>query len=108
MQYKGYSARIEYVQESAIFHGEVIDLRDVITFQGKSVDELQIAFKESIEDYLEFCKVRGEEPERPFSGKFILRISPELHHKIYVKAIQAGESLNSWVKGVLEEALEKS
>lgn len=105
MQYKGYSARIEYVQEAATFHGEVVDLRDVVTFQGKSVAELQQAFEESIDDYLEFCRSRGEKPEKPFSGKFVLRIPPELHHKIYIKASQSGTSLNNWVKTVLEEAV---
>ena len=62
-----------------LFHGEVIGLRDVITFQGCSVDELRIALKDLIEDYLAFCRSRGEEPERPFSGQFVVRISPDAH-----------------------------
>ncbi|MFQ5639650.1 MAG: type II toxin-antitoxin system HicB family antitoxin, partial [bacterium] len=65
MQYKGYLARIEFDEEANIFHGEVINIRDVITFQGKSVEELKKAFEESVEDYLEFCAERNEEPERP-------------------------------------------
>jgi len=107
MQYKGYSACIEYVQEAGTFHGEVVDLKDVITFQGKSVAELQQAFEDSVEDYLEFCRSRGEKPERPYSGKFVLRIPPELHKEIFLRAAQSGQSLNSWVKAVLEEIVSK-
>ena len=66
MSYKGYEAVIEFDDEAELFHGEVINLRDVITFQGASVTELKDALKDSVEDYLAFCKERGEEPEKPF------------------------------------------
>jgi predicted HicB family RNase H-like nuclease len=102
MEYKGYIGKVEYDDEAGIFHGEVINLRDVITFQGEAVDELRQAFRESVDDYLEFCAERGEQPEKPFSGKFILRIPPELHRKIYVRAKTSDKSLNSWVTEVLE------
>jgi predicted HicB family RNase H-like nuclease len=102
MEYKGYIGKVEYDDEAGIFHGEVINLRDVITFQGETVEELRLAFRESIEDYLDFCAERGEQPEKPFSGKFILRIPPELHRKIYVRAKTSDKSLNSWVIDVLE------
>ena len=78
MEYKGYIGKVEVDDEAGILHGEVINLRDVITFEGETVDELRLAFKESIDDYLEFCVERGEEPEKPFSGKFIVRLAPEL------------------------------
>ncbi|HYN87276.1 MAG TPA: type II toxin-antitoxin system HicB family antitoxin [Ardenticatenaceae bacterium] len=65
MQYKGYSGQVEFDDEAGIFHGEVVNIRDVITFQGKSVAELRQAFEESIEDYLAFCTERGEEPDQP-------------------------------------------
>ena len=64
MEYKGYIGRVELDDEAGLFHGEVINTRDVITFQGTSVEELRQAFADSIEDYLEFCKERGEEPDR--------------------------------------------
>ena len=102
MEYKGFVGKVEYDDEAGIFHGEVINLRDVITFQGNTVEELRHAFRESIEDYLKFCKERGEKPEKPFSGKFMLRIPPELHRKIYVKAKVSDMSINSWVTDVLE------
>ena len=102
MEYKGYIGKVEYDDEAGIFHGEVIDLRDVITFQGESVETIRQAFRDSIDDYLEFCAERNEEPEKAFSGKFIVRIPPELHRNIYTQAKVTGKSLNSWVREILE------
>ena len=102
IEYKGYIGHVEYDDEVGIFHGEVVNTRDVITFQGRSVSELRRAFKESIEDYLEFCTERGEEPDKPFSGKFTIRLDPELHRKIYLRARTSRKSLNTWVKEALE------
>jgi predicted HicB family RNase H-like nuclease len=105
MTYKGYTGKVEYDDEARLFHGEVINLRDVITFQGTSVEELRQAFRDSVDDYLEFCTVRGEAPEKPFSGKFMVRIDPELHRELFVKARLANKSLNTWVNEVLETAV---
>ncbi len=105
MEYKGYIAKIEFDDEADIFHGEVINLRDVITFQGKSVEEIRNAFKDSVEDYLEFCAERNEEPEKPYSGKFSIRLSPELHRQISLKAKREKKSLNVWVSETLETAV---
>jgi predicted HicB family RNase H-like nuclease len=105
MEYKGYVGKVEFDDEAAIFHGEVIDTRDVITFQGRSVDELKTAFKESIDDYLAFCKQRGEEPSKPFSGQFITRIPPELHRQVNLAASISGKSLNAWVSEQLQAAV---
>lgn len=97
MKYKGYIGHVEYDDEAKIFHGEVVGLRDIITFQGKSVDELDQAFKDSVDDYLTWCKERGEKPEKTFSGTFNLRIPPELHAKLVFQAKMIGLSLNSYV-----------
>ncbi len=102
MKHKGYTGRVEFDSDAGIFHGEVMDTRDVITFQGKTVDEIQKAFKNSVDEYLDFCRERGEQPDKPFSGKFILRLSPELHHKLHIRAIDSGKSLNAWVSDTLE------
>jgi predicted HicB family RNase H-like nuclease len=83
----------------------VINTRDVITFQGQSVAELKVAFRESVDDYLAFCKERGEAPEKPFSGQFVTRISPELHRQVHLAAVVAGKSLNAWVTERLGEAV---
>ena len=105
MKYKGYEALVSLDDVQGIFHGEVINIRDVITFQGQSVSELKQAFIESVEDYLEFCAQRGEEPEKPFSGRFVVRIDPELHKQIYIKAKQEGKSLNTWVSEKLSSGM---
>jgi len=67
MTYKGYQARVELDEEAGVFHGEVINTRDVITFQGSSVEKLKQAFEDSVDDYVEFCASRGEDPEKPVS-----------------------------------------
>jgi predicted HicB family RNase H-like nuclease len=107
MEYKGYIGKVEVDEEGSILHGEVINIRDVVTFEGLSVDELRKAFRDSIEDYLDFCAQRGEVPEKPFSGKFVIRLPAELHRKAYIKAKLADKSLNSWVTEVLETAVKK-
>lgn len=101
MNYKGYMGKVEYDDEAGLFHGEVINLRDVITFAGETVQELKQAFQDSVEDYLAFCAARGEEPEKPFSGTFTVRISPELHRAIAVQARLSNQSLNSWLGDML-------
>ena len=98
MTYKGYAGHVEFDDEANIFHGEVINIRDVITFQGSSVKELQKAFKDSVDDYLVFCEKRGEQPDKPFSGKFVVRIKPEDHRQIFIAAKKSGKSLNAWVR----------
>ena len=104
LKYKGYAWQINYNDDMKILHGEVIDTRDVITFKGKIVDEIEQAFREYIDDYLEFCNERGEQPDKPFSGKFILRMRPKLHHKLFLKANRSGKSLNKWVVDELDSA----
>lgn len=107
MEYKGYIGHVEFDDEAEIFHGEVINTRDVITFQGKSVEEIKTAFRDSVEDYLSYCVKLGQEPEKPFTGKFMLRIPPDLHRKIYVAAKQSGESINAWIKKQLTHSVER-
>jgi predicted HicB family RNase H-like nuclease len=97
MNYKGYQAKVELDEKAGLFHGEVINTRDVITFQGCSVDELKQAFQDSVDDYLDFCASRGEDPEKPFSGKFLVRVPPEVHRKIMANARRQGKSLNAYV-----------
>lgn len=98
MNYKNFEAAVNFDEDAEIFHGEVVNTRDVITFQGSSVKELKKAFEDSVEDYLEFCRERGEEANQPFSGKLIVQISPELHRHLNQKAKHSGKSLNSLVE----------
>ncbi|TAK11636.1 MAG: type II toxin-antitoxin system HicB family antitoxin [Anaerolineae bacterium] len=103
MEYKNYIATVEFDDQALIFHGEVINTNDVITFQGQTAAELHQAFIDSVEDYLAFCRARGEEPERPFSGRFVLRIDPALHRRLFVKAKQSKKSLNALIAETLEK-----
>jgi len=105
MEYKGYVGRVEFDDEAGIFHGEVINTRDVTTFQGQSVAELRKAFRDSVEDYLAFCASRGEEPDKPFSGQFVTRVTPELHRQVSVAASLSGQSLNAWLSRQLQSAI---
>ena len=105
LQHKGYTGVVEFDDEANIFHGEVLHLNDVITFQGASVEQLRRAFIESVEDYLAFCAERGEEPEKPFSGQFVVRVSPELHRKMSIGAHLEHTSLNAFVTQAVQEKL---
>ncbi len=104
LSYKGYMGHVEFDAEAGLFHGEVLDTRDVITFQGTSVEELTKAFHDSIDDYLEFCQQRGEAPDKPFSGRLMLRVPPTLHRRVYGQAKKEGKSLNQWILDKLKEA----
>jgi predicted HicB family RNase H-like nuclease len=104
MTYKGYSGVVQYDDEAKIFHGEVINTRTVITFQGTTVDEIETAFRDSVDDYLDWCRERNKDPEKPFSGKFVLRLSPELHRRLNIRAKTDNMSLNSFIVQTLERA----
>jgi predicted HicB family RNase H-like nuclease len=104
MQYKGYLSRVELDDQANLFHGEVVNIRDVVTFQGTTVDELHRAFEDSVDDYLAFCAERGEEPDPPFSGRLAVRLSPEQHRNVVLAADKAGKHLDQWTAEVLEHA----
>ena len=103
MTYKEYTGVVEFDDDARIFHGEVIGLKDVITFQGESVTELEKAMAESIDFYLEWCAERGKNPEKPFSGKFLVRTDLEVHSKAVVAATRMGLSLNKYVEKAIED-----
>ncbi len=105
MEYKGYFAKVEYDDDADIFHGEVINLKDVITFEGETVKQIKEAFRDSVDDYLDFCAKRGENPEKPYSGKFVVRVEPELHKEVAIKAHKAGKSLNLWIADAISEKI---
>lgn len=103
MKYKGYFGDVMYDDEAKLFHGEVIGLKDVITFQGTNVSEIEQAFKDSVDDYLQWCDERDEEPEKTFSGNLHLRINPKLHAKLAQEAARHSTSLNSFIIEKLEK-----
>ena len=103
MIYKGYTGVVEFDEKAHIFHGEVIGLRDVITFQGTSVEELEKAMAESVDFYLDWCEERGKTPGKPFSGKFMVRTSPALHTRAVIAAARVGLSLNKYIEKAIED-----
>jgi predicted HicB family RNase H-like nuclease len=105
MEYKGYIGKAEYDDEAEIFYGEVIGLKDVITFKGSSVKELQKSFHGSVDDYLDFCKRMGKSPDVTASGRLILRIPAELHSRAATVAKSEGRSLNTWIADAVNEKL---
>lgn len=104
MNYKGYTARIEFDERDDIFVGRLLGVRDIISFQGDSVAELRSQFQVAVDDYLEDCAERGITPDKPTSGKVMLRIRPEVHAAATIAAQVAGKSLNQWADEVFEQA----
>lgn len=107
MTYKGYEGLVQFDEEAGLLHGEVINLRDVVTFQGSSVAEVTQAFHDSVDDYLEFCASRGEDPEKPFSGKLLVRIKPDLHRDLNKLARLSHRSVNTLASEALEQYVAK-
>ncbi|RWX50321.1 putative nuclease of the RNAse H fold, HicB family [Candidatus Electrothrix marina] len=108
ISYKGYAAKIEFDPEDNILFGNIIGIRDTVGFHGESVSELKDAFHEAVDFYLESCEKAGREPNKPFSGKFMVRVDPSLHGKVAAAAVSAGKSLNKWVAETLEQAVHAS
>lgn len=105
MNSKGYTARVEYDERDDIFVGRVLGLRSIISFHGKTVTELRREFALAIKDYLADCGEQGISPEKPASGKLLLRVPPEVHSRALIKAQAMGKSLNQWATEALEQAV---
>jgi len=105
LKYKGYAGIVEYDAEGKIFTGEVMGLRDVITFQGRTPEELEDSFHQSVDLYLEMCARDKIAPQKPFSGRFNVRPNPELHRQLALRAAQEKISLNEWVTHTLQESV---
>ncbi len=105
--YKGYSGSIEFDDDDMVFHGRVLGIRDIVTFEAESAGELVKAFHDSVDDYLAFCKERGAEPQKPYSGKLALRTTPEVHALLSKAAAHDGKSINQWISDTLAEVARK-
>ena len=106
MNFQGYTARVEYDERDDIFVGRVLGLRSVISFHGKTVAELRREFVAAIKDYLADCQEQGVSPEKPASGKLLIRVPPEVHSRALIKAQAMGKSLNQWATEALEQAVQ--
>ncbi len=105
MTYKGYTARVEYSEEDGCFVGHLIGMRDIVGFDATTVKQLQSRFRKAVDDYLWASEQLGAKPEKPYSGRMMVRVAPELHAKASIAAQSAGTSLNQWVSQALERAV---
>ena len=105
MEYRGDRGVVVFDEEAGLLHGEVVDTRDVITFQGTSVSEVQQAFRDSVDEYLAICSERGREPDRPYSGRIALRLPSQVHRAAATAARTERKSLNAWLTELIDRAV---
>ena len=105
MSHKGYTARVEFDDRDNIFVGRVLGIRTMISFHGETVARLRREFKAAVDDFLHECEEQGLKPEKPASGKLLLRVPPEVHSAALVAAQAAGKSLNQWATELLQDAV---
>ena len=105
MTHRGYAAHIEYSEEDQAFVGHIAGIRDVVGLHGESVQELRAAFIEAVDDYLETCAKLGRSPQKPYSGKIMLRVDPAIHARAAAAAEAQGKSLNAWAQELLQKAV---
>jgi predicted HicB family RNase H-like nuclease len=108
IEYKGYTGVFEYDPEIETFAGHVVELRDEIYFEGDAIKELKASMMRAVDHYLDVCKKRGDDPERPFSGQLRVRMDSKLHQRAAARAATSGVSLNALVVRALEHELEKA
>jgi predicted HicB family RNase H-like nuclease len=108
MEYKGYVGRSEVNEEAGLIFGEVIGLRDVITYQGKTTEEARRSFEESIDLYLETCAEEGIDPDKPYSGNLLIRTKAPIHRALVALAKTRGQSLNTLIDSILSKAVRKA
>lgn len=101
MKYKGYTATVEYSDEDDCLIGHIAGINDIIGFHASSVKELHTTFEQAVDDYIQTCQKLGKSPQKPYSGKIMLRIPPEVHTKVAIIAKSHGKSLNSWLAELL-------
>ena len=104
MAYNGYTARIEYDDDDGIFVGHLAGIRDIVSFHGSTVNELRKHFHEAVDHYLAVCQERGEQPQKPYSGNLMLRLSPDIHAAVATASQIKGKSINQWAAEALNKA----
>jgi len=104
IEYKGYIAKIEFDEEDQILTGVVIGMDDLICFHAENTHEIVPVFHNIVDDYLKACKEKGIQPQKSFSGRFMLRLPPQLHAKVAALASSAEKSINAWIAEQLEKA----
>lgn len=103
MSYKGYIGSVNYSDKDQVFFGKIEGINGLVNFEGESVKELTAAFHEAVEDYLAYCKDEGIEPDKSYTGVLNVRLTPAIHRQIAMLALQAGQSINAFIRDALEE-----
>lgn len=101
LEYKGYHTKIEYSAEEMLLRGKIDGIDDLVNFESDSAEKIVEEFHLAVDDYLEFCKDVGKEPDKEYSGTFNVRIKPELHRKLSLLASKNGDTLNATVEKVI-------
>ncbi len=104
--FRGYTARVAFDERDNIFVGRILGIRNIISFHGKTVTTLRTEFENAVKDYMNDCEEQGLKPEKPASGKMLLRVPPEVHGRALVIAQASGKSLNQWATDVLQHAVQ--
>jgi predicted HicB family RNase H-like nuclease len=105
LHYKNYTGSVEFSEEDAVFHGKVLGIKSLISFEGDSVRAITSDFHKAVDEYLTLCTAKGKAPEKPFKGSFNVRISTDLHRKLALTATSRGISLNSLVEDVIRQSV---
>jgi len=108
MTYKGYLGSVAYSDKDKVFFGKIEGINGLVNFEGESVKELTTAFHEAVDDYLAYCEAEGIEPEKCYTGVLNVRLTPAIHRQIAMLAIQAGVSINAYIRDALEEKVVES
>lgn len=108
MNYKGYDGSVKYSAEDRLLYGEILGIRDTITYDGTDVASIETNFKAAVDEYLRFCQETGKEPEKPFPGTFNVRVGSDLHRRASLLGAERGQKLNKVVAEALEEYLKRA
>ncbi len=108
MTYKGYIGSVSYSDKDQVFFGKIEGINGLVNFEGESVKELTEAFHEAVDDYLAYCQDEGIEPDKSYTGVLNVRLTPAIHRQIAMLALQAGLSINAYIKDALEEKVESA
>lgn len=100
-----YKAAIQFDPEIDMFRGEFIDLNGGADFYATNIEDLKKEAKKSLKVFLDMCAEDGVEPRKAYSGKFNLRIPPEMHANIVAAATAEGMSINQWISKRLRDCL---
>jgi predicted HicB family RNase H-like nuclease len=108
LEYRGYHGSVEYSTPDRCLHGRILGIRALVTYEGVDTDSIEAAFRASVDDYLALCEAEGITPEKEYSGLFQVRVPPQTHRNLALKAEASGKKLNTVVGEALDRYLENA